>query len=384
MKLFLLCLMVLLTGLTVDVGAVSAISTHAQAGNASGLLSSLGWALGASVAVVGLTLATTNPTLLDLAMALDPNNQIARIIEILNKTNEVLDDFVAIEGNLLTGHQSTIRTGIPAPTWRKLYGGVQPTKSTSVKITDSCGMLENYAEVDQALADLNGNTAAFRLSENLPILEGFNQEVCDSLFYANEDTEPEAFTGLAPRFNLKSAENGDHIIDGGSNDTDNTSIWLVVWGENTVHGIYPKGSTAGLKMTDKGLVTIENADGSGGRMEAYRTHYRWDLGLTVRDWRYVVRIANIEVSDLTKGAATGADLTDLMAQALETVQSLTMGRPAFYCNRTIKSFLRRQIVAKVAASTLTMDQVAGKHVMTFDGVPVRRCDSLHNAEALVA
>jgi hypothetical protein len=328
------------------------------------------------------TLAATHPTLLDLAQVLGPDNKVAAIIEILNQTNEVLDDFVMIEGNLLTGHQTTIRTGIPAPTWRKLYGGVQPTKSTSVKVTDSCGMLENYAEVDKALADLNGNTSAFRLSENRPILEGFNQEIVQSLFYATEDTEPEAFTGLAPRFNSLAAQNGQNIISGGG-ATNLTSVWLVVWGENTVHGIYPKGSQGGFQMHDKGQVTIENVDGAGGRMEAYRTHYRWDCGLTVRDWRFIVRIANIDYTALTKNAASGADLIDLMTQALELVQSLNLGRPAFYANRTVKSFLRRQITNKVASATLQMEQVAGKHVMTFDGVPVRRCDGIVNSESQV-
>ena len=332
------------------------------------------------------TLAATHPTLLDLAQVLGPDDKIASIIEIMNQTNEVLQDLVMIEGNLITGHQTTVRTGIPAPTWRKLYGGVQPSKSTNVKITDSCGMLENYAEVDKALADLNGNTAAFRLSENRPILEGFNQEIAQTLFYGNEDTEPEAFTGLAPRFNtsvLATSESGQNVIKSDGAGADNTSVWLVVWGENTVHGIYPKGSKGGFQMTDKGQVTIENVDGAGGRMEAYRTHYRWDCGLTVRDWRYVVRICNIDISNLTKNAATGSDLVDLMTQALELVQSLNIGRPAFYANRTIKSFLRRQIVSKVASSTLQMEQVAGKHVMTLDGVPVRRCDQLVNTEALV-
>jgi hypothetical protein len=329
------------------------------------------------------TLTTNNPTLLDLAQILGPDDKIATIIELLNQQNEILDDAVAIEGNLLTGHVTTVRTGIPAPTWRKLYGGVQPTKSTSVKITDSCGMLENYAEVDKALADLNGNTAAFRLSENRPILEGFNQEIAQTLFYGNEDSEPEAFTGLAPRFNSTTAQNGDHVILGGSTDTDNTSVWLVVWGENSAHLIYPKGSKAGFTMEDKGQVTIENVDGAGGRMEAYRTHYRWDVGLTVRDWRFIVRIANIDVSLLTKTGATGADLTDLMTQALEMVQSLNMGKPVFYVNRTVRSFLRRQMVNKTINSTLTQDNIAGKKVMTFDGVPVRRSDSILNTEALV-
>lgn len=326
-------------------------------------------------------LSTTHPTLLDVTKRLDPNGKIDNIAEMLNMTNEVLEDMVWVEGNLPTGHRTTIRTGLPAPTWRKLYGGVQPGKSSTVQVTDGCGMLEAYAEVDKALADLNGNTAAFRLSEDRAFIEGINQEFCQTLFYGNETTEPEAFTGFAPRFNSTSAANGGNIVHTSTPDsTDNTSIWLVVWGPNTVHGIYPKGSVGGLKMEDKGQVTIESIDGAGGRMEAYRTHYRWDCGLSVRDWRYVVRIS-VNQEDLTKNANSGDDLIDLMTQAAELVPSLSMGRPVFYCNRTIKSFLRRQIVAKVASSSLTMDQVAGKHVTLFDGIPVRRCDSITNTES---
>jgi hypothetical protein len=243
-------------------------------------------------------------------------------------------------------------------------------------------MLEAYAEVDKALADLNGNTGAFRLSEDRAHIEGMNQEFASTLFYGNESTEPEAFTGFGARFNDQAAENGGNIITSADtpDGSDNTSIYLVVWGPNTVHGIYPKGSKAGLNMEDKGQVTIENVDGNGGRMEAYRTHYRWDCGLSVRDWRYVVRI-NIDQEDLVKNAASGPDLVDLMTQAVELVPSLSMGRPAFYCNRTVRSFLRRQIANKVAASTLTMEQVAGKHVTMFDGIPVRRCDAITNTES---
>jgi len=328
------------------------------------------------------TLSTIHPTLLDVTKRLDPNGKIDTIAEILAQTNEVLEDMVFIEGNLPTGHRTTIRSGLPTPTWRKLYGGVQPTKSTTVQVTDACGMLEAYAEVDKALADLNGNTAAFRLSEDRAHIEGMNQEFASTLFYGNEATEPEAFTGFAPRFNDQSAANGENILTSAAtpDSTDNSSIWLVVWGANTVHGIYPKGSKAGLQMEDKGQVTIESIDGAGGRMEAYRTHYRWDLGLSVRDWRYVVRI-NVDAEDLVKNAASGPDLIDLLTQAVEMIPSLSMGRPAFYCNRTIRSFLRRQIMNKVASSTLTMEQVAGKHVTMFDGIPVRRCDAILNTES---
>ncbi len=331
------------------------------------------------------TLIARNPTLLDLAKASDPDGKIATIVEVLNETNEILEDMTWIEGNLPTGHRTTIRSGLPAPTWRKLYGGVQPNKATNVQVTDNTGMLEAYAEIDKALADLNGNTAAFRFSEDRAHIEGMNQEMADTIFFGNEDTEPEAFTGLAPRFNSLTAENGDNIIDAGGTGSDNGSIWLVVWGPNTCHGIVPKGSVAGLQMNDKGQVTLEDAsDGSNsGRMEAYRTHYRWDAGLTVRDWRFIVRIANVDRSNRTADASSGPDLPDLMFQATDLIPNLSMGRAVFYMDRDMRGFLRRQIPNATGLSTLTMENVGGKMLNAFQGIPVRRVDALSADEARI-
>jgi len=333
-------------------------------------------------------LSTQFPTLLDLAKLTDPDGKIAAVVEILNQTNQVLDDMVWIEGNLPTGHRTTIRTGIPAPTWRKLYGGVQPNKSTTAQVTDNCGMLEAYAEIDKALADLNGNTAAFRLSEDRAHIEGMSQEVAQTIFFGNDGIDEAEFTGLAPRYNSLSAANAENIINGGSagGQTDNTSIWLVAWGQNTVHGIIPKGSKAGLQVTDKGLVTIEDASGGSntGRMEAYRTHYRWDCGLSVRDWRYVVRIPNIDKSTLLATAASGADLPDLMYQALRRLPSMGLGRPVFYMARDTLTMLQRQLSYKVKDSSLTIQNVGGTMTETFHNIPIKRVDVLAADEARVA
>lgn len=328
------------------------------------------------------TLSTTNPTLADVAARLTADGKIdPNIIEMLSETNEILDDMTVIEANSFTEHKTTVRSGLPSGTWRKLNYGVQPTKSRTVAVKDTMGMLENYAEVDKALADLNGNSAAWRLSEDRAFIEGMNQDMASTLFYGDSSLDPEKFMGLAPRYNLLSAENGGNIIDAAGTGSDNASIWLVVWGQNTCHSIYPKGSPAGLQARDLGEDTL--SDAAGGRYQGYRTHYKWDVGLTLRDWRYVVRIANIDVSDLTKNAATGADLIDLMTQALELIPNVGMGRPCFYMPRKLRSFLRRQITNKVASSTLTMEEVAGKKVVTFDNVPCRRSDALLLTEARV-
>jgi hypothetical protein len=322
------------------------------------------------------------PTLLDVTNAMDPDGSIATVAEILNETNEILDHMVWIEGNLPTGHVTTARGGIPMPTWRKLYGGVKGSKSTRVRVTDTCGMLEKYAKIDKALADLNGNAAAFRASEDRADIEGMSQTMANTLFSGDTTINPERFMGLMPRFNSFAAENRDNLVQGGGTGTDNASIWLVGWGPNTVHGIYPKGSQAGLQMRDLGEDTATADDGSG-EFQIYRTHYKWDCGLTVRDWRYVVRICNIDRSLLTPDAATGANLPDLMFEATERVPSLAGVKFSFYMDRTVRTKLRQQVANGVSNSTLTTDMVGGKRVVAFDEIPIGRVDALLMDEARV-
>ena len=238
-------------------------------------------------------------TLMDLAKRLDPNDGIAKIIELVSLRNEVLADMLWMEGNLLTGHKTTVRVGYSNPTWRLYNIGTQPSKSETAQITDSCGMLTALSNVDKALADLNGNTAEFRLSEDMGQLEGMDQEMATTTFYGDTRVTPESFMGFGPRFSAISTDRfkaGYNVVDGGGRGNDNTSIWVVVWGANTVHGIYPKGSKAGWTMETFGQAPqiLYDTQSPIGQYPGYRTWFEWHCGLTVRDWRYVCRIANID------------------------------------------------------------------------------------------
>jgi hypothetical protein len=324
----------------------------------------------------------TNLSFADWAKRVDENGKVPYIVEILSQANELMEDAIVKESNGATSHRTTIRSGLPAGTWRRLNYGVQPEKSTTVQVDDSIGMLETYSETDKSLADLNGNVKEFRLSEDVAFIEGLGQTFASTLIYGDTAIDAEKFMGFSPRFSSTSATNGGQIISGGGTESANTSIWLITWDDNICHLIFPKGQKAGLESNDKGQVTKEHA--TKGTYEIYRTHFKWDVGLSVRDWRFIVRIANIDVGDLTKNAASGADLIDLMAQAIELLHTQGRGKQVFYCNKTIKSYLRRQIANKVAASTLMMENVGGKHVMTFDGIPVRRVDAILSTEAVVS
>lgn len=328
------------------------------------------------MAVKGINAAT----LTDVAKRLDPNGKIDKIVELLAQTNPILQDMMFVEGNLPTGHRTTVRTGLPATTWRLLNYGVQPSKSTTAQVTDACGMLEAYAEVDKALADLNGNTAEFRLSEDRAFIESMNQNMAETLFYGNTSLNPERFMGMAPRYNDKSAANGKNIIDAGGTQTDNASIWLMCWGENTVHGIYPKGSKAGLQHNDLGEQTL--IDANGGKYQGYRTHYKWDTGLTLRDWRYCARIANLDVSDLSGGSASAADIVKLLIKAVHRIPNLQMGRAAIYMNRDIAEYLDVQAVEKPSLG-IKVKETEGIYWRDFRGIPIRECDALLNTESRV-
>lgn len=331
-----------------------------------------------------MALAANVITLTDVVKRMDPDGKIADIVEMLSQTNEVLMDMGWKEGNLPTGHQTTVRTGLPSVFWRQFNQGVAVSKSTTAQVTEGIGMLEAWSEVDKDEAELNGNLAAFRLSEARPFLEAMNNEMASTLFYGNSAIDPEEFSGFNIRYSSLSAANGQNIVDAGGTQSDNSSIYLVVWGDQTVHGIYPKGSKAGLDHEDLGLTTVETSAAVGGsRMRAYQDRWQWKCGLVLKDWRYAVRICNIDISNLV-AQSSNADLTEAMIKAMYRIPQLGAGKPVFYMNRTCLEFL--DIQRRDAVSTggqLSYEVVDGKRVASFRGIPIRVVDALLETESRV-
>jgi hypothetical protein len=320
-------------------------------------------------------------TLKDVASRLDPNGKVDKIVEILNRYNVVTNRLAMKEGNLSIGHQTTIRSGLPTVTWRKLNYGVQPSKSTTVKIIDSCGMLEGYSKIDKDVAMLNGNTSAYRLSEDVAFLESMAQTFEEDFIYSNSNIQNEKFLGLAPRYGSLSAENAKNIINAkGTTANKLASIWLLTFGEESLFGIYPKGSKAGIQHKDLGEVTI--IDPNGGEYQGLKSHYQWKVGVCLKDWRRNVRIANIDVTKLTSDASTGANLIELMVKATNLLRSRKGGSPVFYVSETIMDYLDLQIMNKKNLY-LTYETVDGKPITRFRGVPIELCEGLKETEKKV-
>lgn len=322
----------------------------------------------------------TAVTLLDHAKRTAPDGTIAGIAEILTQQNEILLDAHWKEGNLPTGNRTTVRTGLPATYWRQANQGIPPSKSTTAQVDDHVGHLEARGQIDVLVARLNGNSAEFRLSENVPHMESMNQTLAETIFYGNTSLNPERFMGVAPRFSSLSAANGKNIVNAGGTGNNNTSIWLMCWGDETAFMTYPKGSQAGIKHQDLG--EGDAFDSEGKRFRALMDLYELDAGMVVKDWRYVVRIANIDVANLIAGTSA-ADIIANMVIALNKLPSLNMGKCAFYTNRTVRSMLDIQAMNR-SNVYLTVGEEEGRPKTMLRGVPIRISDQLLETEATVS
>ncbi len=328
------------------------------------------------------TVGTTYLTLKDKLAQTTEGQVTSTIIDLLSQSNVLLEDAVVRECNEGSTHKTTVRNGLPDVEFRKFYQGVNASKGEYTQITDTTGMLEVYSQVDKALADLESSPDQFRINEAQAFLESMNNTVQQNIFYGSKKTNPAGFDGLSVRYNKISqdpASLGYRVIDAGGKGKTNTSVWFITWGDLHTHLLYPKGSNAGLLHENKGAQTAFDADGK--MYEVYRDHYKWDIGLTVRDFRSTARIANIDVTKLD--GSDCADLIKLMICAYHRIKRFAKtGNTVIYCNETIQAHLHLQAVNKSNVN-LTMDNVAGKPVVTFLGIPVKCADQIVNTENAV-
>ena len=323
-------------------------------------------------------------TLRDMYAQMEGDGKVtAAIIDLFMSSNAILEDAIAVECNQGTSHKTTVRNGLPPPHFRQFYQGVECQKGDYTPVTDSTSMLDDYSEVDKKLADINGNTAQFRLNEAEAHIQGMNKTAKTNIFYGSKDKNASAFDGLATRYNKLSTKEGElgyQVINAGGTGNSNTSIFFVTWGDRHTHLIYPKGSKAGLQREDKGQVTVQDAEGRN--YEAYRDHFSWDLGLCIRNYRSSARIANIDVTKLSGEDAP--NLIDLMIDAYYRIEEHAVnGKTVIYANNTIRTWLHKQAIAKRNVN-LTIDNVAGKPIVNFLGLPIKLCSEILNTEQKVA
>lgn len=328
---------------------------------------------------------SSNPTLLDLVKAQDPSGGMARIIEALRKRCPELDYITFQEGNLETGHRVTTETSLPSIGYVAFNEGVATGKYQTGQFDEVCGMMEGHSQLDVKLANLNGNSAAYRASVDMRFLRAFKYEFGSGFFYNSTAASPKKWNGLAPRYAaLTGTPYANQVVDSsvaGGTGNDQTSVWLVCFSPETVFGITPKGQPSGLTADDMGIQMVPDA--AGNRFRAFETVWNWSVGLCVADAEAVVRIANIDTGSIVR---TGQLLIDDMTTAFFRLRDPSAGRCVWFVNRTVNEYLFNQARGMTSSSTLSIkeDVESGKPLAHFMGIPIMQTDSILNTESPVA
>lgn len=314
-------------------------------------------------------------TIKEIALRTDPKGNAARIAEVLQEKNPILEDIPYAEANEKFSNVTTRRSAEPSGTFRKINQGVAYHSSKTTPVVDVIGLLEDYSKVDVRLAEAAaGGAMKFRNDEDMAFVAGMGKTIANKLFYGNAANVPEEFTGLEPRLDATTDTN---VIDAGGSGSDTTSMFVVTWGLDTVHGLYGQGSKAGLQHKDLGIQLIE--DSSSLMNEWYVSHFRWECGLAVRDNRCIGRIVNIESSKTaTSNAFNWENLVDLLVE-------MEIGP-------TTRIYMHRNLMAQAWKALGNRNNVhftrnegldAGGMPLSFDGIPMRRCDQLSITETAI-
>jgi hypothetical protein len=331
-------------------------------------------------------------TLADWGAFFKASGQPHDIIELMDQENTILDDILWREATDYDGHRTALRLSIPAVYYRRLYRGIDVSKSTISVVKDPVAMLEARSIIDLKLLELHqSQAAAYRLGEAKAFMEAMRQEAATALFYGNIKNNPDGVHGLDPRYAFRDAPN---VIDAGGRGSQNTSVYGVVWGENEAMGLFPKDSKAGLNH--KVLPEHDAFDPEGLAFRAVGDLYEWNIGFSVRDWRTVVRIGNIDVTklELRKGEPGFIDLHRLTIKAKNKIPPEKLGRMKWYVNSEIMTALELQASDSASGNVVlvyrTEDARAGgplfksRTITELHGCPIRRCDALLNTEEALA
>lgn len=326
--------------------------------------------------------ATLVRTLAEWGQFFKENGQAHDVIELMDQDNSILDDLPYMEANMADGHKSVIRTALPTVYWRRLYKGVPVSKSGIQSVKDACAMMEARNNIDVKLLQLHGDQAkAYREGEARAFTESMRQKQATTIFYGNSNTSPDEFNGLGMRYPSKTSPN---VVDAAGTGSYCTSMWGIVFGPMDVHGIFPKGSKAGLGM--RPLPEQDVDDGTGAKYRAVGDLFEWNCGLTVRDWRSVVRICNIDTTKLTlkKGEIGFVDLHRLTIQAKNKMPPGKRARMIWYCNSDVMTALELQASDAGNVQLVYGELFNSKGVPFLHTRPVRQCDAILSTETALS
>lgn len=310
------------------------------------------------------------------------DEKLSNYINLLKQDNPILDHALFKQGNQTDGHKGKLITSLPTVYFRRLYQGITPSKAGIATVTENTRQIaaEWGVDIDELKLYEGKEQNAFRMQQGELFIEAMKQKAVQQMIYGDQGSDADQINGLVSHYPTSSSPN---VIDGGgTSDGDQTSIWGVVWGDMEFHGIFPKNIPMGIRHEDLGKYRAEDSDGK--KYTAVGDEWKWDLGFFLADWRSVVRICNLDITNIAITDTTDANYVDLRALTIEAKNKIPAGkrdRMKWYVSEAVMNALEVQAGNHTGNVHLRYgDWQDSKEVLKLHGKPVFQCDAILETE----
>lgn len=318
-------------------------------------------------------------TLVSLANRMQ-NKVLIDVFQGMEEENEILEDLPFYEANGGMKHTEASYTSLPRAEWGLLGGYWGSGKAEVRQFEEDVAKMSLYSKVPVDIARASGNAAKYRRDEDTAIGVGLSSQMAEAIFYGNRLADPTQPIGLANRYAALSQGN---VYDAGGTAGRVTSVWVVKNDRKSFFGLFRQGSKAGMSVRDLGESTEVDTD-TGKERQVYRTLFDWEVGMAVRDERYVARIANIPVPEDVTDSTAWVEFEKILIKVLNSLPGRNPNGLRIYCNSDIMTQMDINALDKNNVNW-TPGEVHGRPTMFFRGrVPIRRVDALLSTEDIVA
>ena len=320
----------------------------------------------------------------DTLKALGPDGQLMDFANTLDERLPILADAQFYPANDAMSHRDLREVSLPTPQVVALGDGWASSKNEFSPYTEGMGIYKDRIQVAKDITKISPNPGRERSKREARHMEGFNQGVSNDLLNSTNVTDPEKIRGLTLRYPTL-ATNGVYNVGGSGSAL--TSAWMIQWGEDLTHLIYPKNHPhIGVNIEDMGLqfVTTEtptggSATGSIKKRWDYVTELEWWLGWNIKDQRSTKRVCNIPTNLYSGG------LTDTLIKKIIEARNAyrTSGTVFVYVSETTYNALDFLAMDKNNVR-YSNDNPWGREIMMIRDMPIRKWDSITDTETALA
>jgi hypothetical protein len=329
-------------------------------------------------------------TIRDAMLGTDAKGEFLDVADVISKATGIMDILEFHPTNQAYDHLTARRTDQGTPTTRVANEGAQEIKGSKDQVIDIPVHYNNVIKPDPLFLKKFNSPEEWKADEVRAIAQGYAEAYTEQLITGVSTSDPgRSIDGLATRLGSLPSDVNDvtdpkHTVrSAGGSGSDNSSIYIVGIGKQGAYGLYHKNGQAGFQMKQlpEQLITLGSGD-----IVCRPIDLSWDVGFSATNYRTIGRLCNIDYSDLTDDASSGANLMNLLTRLINSTKVMTMGlKPVLLANEALITYFenQRRNFGGNAVKT-NVDLGLATNYTTFKGIPFVQTDAIGVAEATIS